>query len=176
VTNCDSCNIDGGYYFLDGTTICTNKDINIIPETSYSNSKENEIEKECHPNCLTCKDIPTNDAEMNCITCNNNEGYYIIEGTTNCRKLPYPGYYVSENELKKCYKDCFTCSEGPIYNEEGNLINMNCDTCNELKGLHLVLETKNCEEEKNNTILCPRDKPILKNGTCVSEICSNIET
>ena len=176
VTNCDSCNIDGGYYFLDGTTICTNKDINIIPETSYSNNKENEIEKECHPNCLTCKDIPTNDEEMNCITCNDNEGYYIIEGTTNCRKLPYPGYYVSENELKKCYKDCFTCSEGPIYNEEGNLVNMNCDTCNELKGLHLVLETKNCEEEKNNTILCPRDKPILKNGTCVSEICTNIET
>ena len=201
VINCDSCNINGGFYLIDGTNICTNKSIEMnvkesedkeeeneetekkekentdIEDTEYKESEKEKSDepKKCHKNCLTCFDSPSNDEEMNCLTCDNNKGYYFLEGKNNCLTLPYPGYYLKDNNLKKCYKDCLTCSEGPIANEKGTMINMNCDICDESKGLYLVNGTKNCEikEDPDITItICPRNKPILKNGKCVLEYCS----
>ena len=78
--------------------------------------------------------------------------------------------------MKKCYEDCLTCSQGPVANEKGIITNMNCDSCNELKGLILIKGTKNCD--KNEDIyadVCPEEKPILKDGKCVLTYCTKEE-
>ena len=173
IINCDSCNNDKGYYLIKDTSICTNRTI----EDFSVETTEQIIVKKCHENCLTCIDSPIEEQEMNCLTCDNTKGYYIIKGTNNCEKVPYQGYYLKENELNKCYEDCLTCSEGPLINEENIVINMNCDSCDGAKELILNKLNKNCEFKNiinNNTeiILCPREKPILKEGKCVSEYCS----
>ena len=50
---------------------------------------------------------------------------------------------------------------------------MNCDSCNELKGLYLIKGTKNCElDEEISSEQCPEEKPILKEGKCVLEKCT----
>ena len=176
VINCDSCNTNEGFYLIDGTTICTNKTLEKSTEIISNEQKETIITKKCHKNCLDCSDFSLNDQEMKCLTCDNIKGFYLLEGTTNCIKNPYPGYYLKENELKKCYEKCLTCSEGPIFSEKGLIINMNCDSCNEKQGLQLIQGTKNCEIVINDNYTfiygCPRDKPILKNKKCVLEYCT----
>ena len=69
---------------------------------------------------------------MNCLTCP--QGYYLIENTNTCQEYPYPGYYLEDDKLKKCYKNCLTCSTGPVTNSKGEVSNMNCDSCDESKG------------------------------------------
>ena len=176
VINCDSCNTNEGFYLIDGTTICTNKTLEKSTEIISKEQKETIITKKCHKNCLDCSDFSLNDQEMKCLTCDNIKGFYLLEGTTNCIQNPYPGYYLKENELKKCYEKCLTCSEGPIFSEKGLIINMNCDSCNEKQGLQLIQGTKNCEIVINDNYTfiygCPRDKPILKNKKCVLEYCT----
>ena len=198
VINCEECNIDKGYLPIKGTKICSNifnHSIiygNLIPpinELTTNKVEEQttinilgpistEIIKQCHPNCLTCDDnISEDENEMNCLTCNNIEGYYMVEGTNICAKLPYPGYYLNNNTiLKKCYKDCLTCSQGPTFNEQGEMISMNCEACNELAGLYLINKTKNCEGNDDiYSDICPEDKPILKDGKCLLIYCTEEE-
>ena len=190
VINCDSCNIDKGYHLINGTKICTNNTNNYITKVAHSTIidistevisttylNDDVIVKKCHPNCLTCSNFSEDGIEMNCITCDNNQGYYMVEGTNGiCAKLPYPGYYLEHKILKKCYKDCFTCTQGPSMNEEGIIIKMNCDTCNELEGLYLNRKTKNCSANDDiYSDFCPEDKPILKNGKCILQNCTEEE-
>ena len=50
---------------------------------------------------------------------------------------------------------------------------MNCDSCDELKGLYLLKGTKNCEKNEDiYTDVCPEEKPILKDNKCIMEHCS----
>ena len=198
VINCEECNIDKGYLPIKGTKICSNifnHSIiygNLIPpinEVTTNKIEEQftintlgpistEIIKQCHPNCLTCDDnISEDENDMNCLTCNNIEGYYMVEGTHICAKLPYPGYYLNNNTiLKKCYKDCLTCFQGPTFNEQGEMISMNCEACNELAGLYLINKTKNCEGNDDiYSDICPEDKPILKDGKCLLIYCTEEE-
>ena len=108
---------------------------------------------------------------MNCLTCP--QGYYLIENTNNCQEYPYPGYYLEDDKLKKCYKNCLTCSTGPVTNSKGEVSNMNCDSCDESKGFSFVPGTKNCEINQTNYYdQCPEDKPILKDGKCVLDYCT----
>jgi hypothetical protein len=100
----------------------------------------------------------------------------MVEGKHMCVKLPYPGYYLENEVLKKCYKDCLTCSQGPSFNDKGILISMNCDTCKEYEGFYLLNKSRNCSI--NNDIysdICPEDKPILKNGKCSLIYCTKEE-
>ena len=30
---------------------------------------------------------------MNCLTCDNTNGLYLVENTNNCEREPYPGHY-----------------------------------------------------------------------------------
>ena len=183
--NCLSCDESKGFIFFEESKNCLNckslnkfvnyektECIDSIPEGYYINDTEiNTIDK-CHKNCLSCNGSLSNDGNMNCLTCA--DGFYLVENTNNCEKKPYMGYYLDKNKFKKCYKDCLTCSEAPISNGKGVIINMNCDSCDESKGFYLVTNTKNCEEK--NKILdadnCPVDKPISKNGKCVLEYCT----
>ena len=189
--NCLTCNISKGYKYFYQTKNCLNcKSINKyvnyeqtecideIPDGYYVNDTNiNTIDK-CHQNCLTCGESSSSDEDMKCTSCDNNKGYYFIFGTKNCQKIPYQGHYLDENDktLKKCYKDCLTCSTGPVANEKGVITNMNCDSCNELQGLYLIKGTKNCD--KNDDIyadICPEEKPILKDGKCVLKHCTKEE-
>ena len=187
--NCLTC--PNGYIYFSNTKNCLNcKSINKyvnyaqtecidkIPDGYYLNDTElNTIDK-CHPNCQKCAESSSDDEDMKCLSCDNNKGYYFISGTKNCEKIPLQGYYLDEedNTLKKCYKNCLTCSQGPVANEKGIITNMNCDTCNELKGLFLIKGTKNCD--KNEDVyadVCPEEKPILKDGKCVMTYCTKEE-
>ena len=112
---------------------------------------------------------------MKCLTCDNANGFYLVENTNNCQKHPYPGYYLEDGVLEKCYKDCLTCSAHEIKNGKGIVVNMNCDTCDESKGFTLIPGTKNCEDGNKvyDADNCPQDRPIFKDGKCVLDYCSN---
>ena len=187
--NCLTCDNTKGYKFFPSTKNCLNcKSINkyvnydqtecidTIPDGYYVNDTDLNTIDECHPNCLTCKESSFDDNDMKCLTCDNKNGYYFVEGTKNCKKIPLQGYYLEENILKKCYEDCLTCSAGPITNEKGKITNMNCDTCNELKGLYLIKGTKNCDANEDlYADICPEEKPILKDGKCILNYCTKEE-
>ena len=152
--------------------------IDKVPDGYYVNDTQTNTIDECHPNCLTCNVYSSSDVDMKCLSCDNTKGYYFIYGTKNCEKIPYQGYYLDEEDktLKKCYKDCLTCSAGPVANEKGVITNMNCDSCNELKSLFLIKGTKNCEVNKDiYADECPEEKPILKDGKCVLKYCTKEE-
>ena len=112
---------------------------------------------------------------MKFLSCDNLNKFYLVENTNNCHKYPYPGHYLDGIILRKCYKDCLSCSGKEVLNGKGKIINMNCDSCDEKKGFYLIPGTKNCEnsnktfEDDDN---CPIEKPISKNGNCVSEYCT----
>ena len=177
VINCNSCNINKGYYSINGTNICTNNTNKyIFNDIIYNNIQPFKIIPKCHKNCLTCGNFTNDENDMNCLSCNNTQGFYIVEGKHMCVKLPYPGYYLENEVLKKCYKDCLTCSQGPSFNDKGILISMNCDTCKEYEGFYLLNKSRNCSI--NNDIysdICPEDKPILKNGKCSLIYCTKEE-
>ena len=177
VINCNSCNIIKGYYSINSTNICTNNTNKyIFNDIIYNNIQPFKIIPKCHKNCLTCGNFTNDENDMNCLSCNNTQGFYIVEGKHMCVKLPYPGYYLENEVLKKCYKDCLTCSQGPSFNEKGLLLSMNCDTCKEYEGFYLLNKSRNCSI--NNDIysdICPEDKPILKNGKCSLIYCTKEE-
>ena len=188
IENCLVCK-DG--YLLDNNTNCIldisepsteviDTTFNIVNTISTTNEIINDEtdEVKCHPNCLTCKEYSNNDTNMECLTCNNSDGYYLLENKNNCEKVGKPKYNLDrdENILKQCYENCLTCSQKPLFNIRGEIINMNCDTCDESQGFYKVQDTKNCE--KNEEIIsevCPENKPILKNGKCVLESCTDEE-
>ena len=183
--NCLSCDSSKGYIYYNKTKNCLNclshqivneDQTGCILDIYNINNPFNIIEFKdiCHKNCLTCNGTSLDDEDMKCLSCNNSNNYYLIENTNNCQKNPYPGYYLDNDTLKECYKDCLTCSGGPITNNKGIVINMNCLSCDESKGYFFNPDTNNCDN--TNIIyddnICPIDKPILKNDICVLEYCS----
>ena len=185
--NCLSCDISKGYIYFSNTKNCLNckslnKYVNYaqndcideIPDGYYVNDTEKNTIDKCHPNCLTCKSSSIDDESMQCLSCDKSKGYYFISGTNNCEKNPYPNHYLDTDEtFKPCYNLCLTCSTGPVANEKSIVTNMNCDSCDELKGLYLLKGTKNCEKNEDiYTDVCPEEKPILKDNKCIMEHCS----
>ena len=131
----------------------------------------------CFKNCKDCdiKGLTVNDQK--CKSCL--DGYYFVENSQNCFKKPPNGYYFNKEKevFSKCYDYCSKCTEAPKINNKGEVTNMNCDLCDEVKGYYLIAGTKNCEDknkvyEKNN---CPKEKPISKNNNCVLEYCTKEE-
>ena len=89
IENCLVCK-DG--YLLDNNTNCIldisepsteviDTTFNIVNTISTTNEIINDEtdEVKCHPNCLTCKEYSNNDTNMECLTCNNSNGYYLLE-------------------------------------------------------------------------------------------------
>ena len=141
-TNCLNCKYLN-YYTNYEQTSC----IQFIPNGYYLNdTKYNTIDK-CHKNCLACNGRNYDDNNMNCIYCDNENGFFFVENTRNCYKVPYEGYFLDEDfVLKKCYYMCKTCSAKPTYKSNGEIQNMNCDTCNSELGFFKVnSNSKNCE-------------------------------
>ena len=170
-TNCLDCKHRNKYVNYEQTEC-----IDSVPDGFYVNNTEYNTIDKCYNNCLTCSKGLSNDGNMNCLTCDNVNGYYLVENTNNCEKDPYPGYYLDGIILKKCYQNCLTCSGNFVYNGKGNIINMNCDTCDESKGYYLIPGTKNCEDKNNvNDGKCPEDRPILKDEQCILDYCTKEE-
>ncbi|MBO6243886.1 MAG: hypothetical protein J6O41_04905, partial [Clostridia bacterium] len=185
--NCLTCDTSKGYIYFQKTKNCLNcksinKYVNLdqtecidkIPDGYYVNNTELNTLNKCHPNCLTCIEASSSEEDMKCLSCIYEKGLYLLEGTNNCVKPPYKGYYLDEEnrKLKKCYEDCLTCLSGPIIDKNGVITNMNCGSCNELKGLYLMNDTKNCMVYED---ICPKEKPILKGGICVLKYCTKEE-
>lgn len=140
-SNCLSCKHNNLFTNYEQTSC-----LQTIPLGYYlSNSEYNTIDK-CHTNCLSCNEGPKDD-NMNCLYCDNENDFYLLENTKNCYKLPYEGYYLDEDyKIKKCYSACKTCSSGPTRNSKGEIENMNCDSCNNELGYYKTdSNSKNCE-------------------------------
>jgi len=127
-TNCLDCKFNNKFVNYEQTDC-----IDEVPSGFYVNdTNKNTIDK-CHERCLTCKNGPKDD-NMNCIVCNNDKGYYLVENTNNCEEYPLPGYYLEDNIFKKCNKSCATCSAKATFNYQGKVAN--CDTCNKDLGFY----------------------------------------
>ena len=141
-TNCLNCK-----YYNYYTNYEQNSCLQFIPNGYYLQNNEYNIIEKCHQNCLTCNKGPSDDNNMNCALCDNQNGFYFLENSNNCYKFPYKGYYLGDNyKFKKCYYMCQTCSSGPVYRVNGEVENMNCDECiNELGYFKINSNSKNCE-------------------------------
>ena len=129
IGNCLTCKTN--YYKEYGTTNCYDE---TYIENGYYLS-ENILYK-CALNCKTCSG-PPDSSSKNCLTCDNNNGYYMLEDKNNCEREDYPGYYLFDtNILKKCHENCLTCSSGYTSTE------FNCLTCKE--NYYKIKNTNNC--------------------------------
>ena len=78
--------------------------------------------------------IAPKDSGYNITSCYEKFGLYIKEDSNECIPLSteYEGYYISNNEtglLSKCHENCFSCYNGPIFNNSGYIQSMECITC-----------------------------------------------
>lgn len=95
-----------------------NGDICYSQEPAYDYVLSSNLYKKCNVACKTCTDI--NDTD--CLTCNNDGGYYFEDPkpaankTKKCYKSPGPGndYYFDKTDKlwKKCNSVCATCEDG----------------------------------------------------------------
>ena len=135
-TNCLNCKYLGKYVNYEHTEC-----IDTVPDGYYVNDTENNTIDECHPNCKTCSKEPEGD-NMNCLTCDNDKGFYMVQNTNNCEEDPYPHHYLDGDELIECPISCESCSEKPKLDENGEVTN--CDTCNKLYGFYPAEKSKVC--------------------------------
>ena len=134
---CDKCK--NGYYFLEGTNNCY--DYFFSNEGYYL--KDNDKFYPCDPNCSTCSD-KKNDESNNCLTCDNSQNLYLVEGLNNCVSGEYSGYYLNNIQKKyiKCYFSCKECnwSYEPMSNKH------NCIQCIDN---YYKLGESNCYNDSN---------------------------
>ena len=96
-----------------------------VPIGFYCNDNISKTINECHENCKTCEEGPTND-NNNCKTCKEENTIYFDLG--NCKTNCTNGYFIDEKDstLKcKCtnYKKCYYCTE------ESSKLGL-CKSCN----------------------------------------------
>ena len=103
-------------------------DCDSIPKTFISNTDYNTLD-DCYSSCGTCTQRGTV-LNMNCITCQDNINFCLVEETNNCilKNTAIDYYYMSSNvdgkcEYKKCYISCKVC------NGQGDSVNNNCVSC-----------------------------------------------
>ena len=139
----------------------------------YFNLTYNRYVK-CDIACTKCNDGPK-DGNTNCIKCNEDNGYYKINGeiSSSCynnNTIRY-GYYLDklENPYKwsKCYEYCATCDF------QGTKNNMHCNSCKKdiideitKKPIYFKLSNGNCIKS------CPENLYLTYGGDCV-EVCPN---
>ena len=128
IGNCLTCKEN--YYMEYGTTNCYDE---TYIENGYYLSEE--FFHRCGLNCKTCSG-PADAVSNNCLTCDNCNGYYMLEDKHNCEKDDYPGYYLDGDILKKCHENCLTCSSGFTSTE------FNCLTCKE--NYYKIKDTNKC--------------------------------
>ena len=190
---CKVCKPD--YYFKEDTYNCYDE----ISEHFYFD-EEKEIFSPCHENCLTCREGPISETQMNCLSCTEEFDFYDKSKNclhcskyanyeqTECIDEVPEGYYVKDETLGtigKCYELCKTCSEGE-YNDEEEGLYMNCNSCKyQLKGFapkhvgdcpdHSGVEPIPDDDEEPVDGQCPKEKPILKQNKCQNIYCTDRE-
>ena len=124
----------------------------------------------CDESCINCYGGPK-EGTTNCKKCNNEKGFYSIEGKTNtlCRseQTIEEGYYLNTlsdpPKWKECFENCAKCQY------KGNEKNMKCITCrtnliNKFnKKRYFILLNDNCIESCENNLF------LTKEGDCVTE-------
>ena len=97
----------------------------------------------CNEECETCEG-----KKNKCLSCQQN--YYFLERSTSCyHETNHPkGYYFNQDKkvYSACYKNCATCSRGPISDDK-----MNCDTCK--SDFVYDKDEKNCNEESHALLI-----------------------
>ena len=120
------------WYLTEDSYSCYNEVID-----NYYLSQNNTLKK-CHKNCLRCTTNEHSNNYMNCTRCIQN--FYMTEDTESCYEEGIDNYYLENNILKRCHKNCLKCS-----NKETNDTFMNCISCQ--KNLYLTEDTKSCYGE-----------------------------
>ena len=139
-TNCLNCKYLGKY-----VNYLQTKCINSVPDGYYVNDTEYNTIDKCHENCLTCNTSPEGD-NMNCLTCDKANKFYLLGGTSNCVRYPYPHHYLDDdNIIKPCHYSCESCSAKPLFNDYGEVTN--CDSCNNDFGFYPISDTNTCINE-----------------------------
>ena len=98
----------------------------------------NRILRRCNKNCYKCTTNEHNDKYMNCTECIPN--LYLTEDTNSCYEEGVDNYYLDDNILRLCHKNCLKCKTN-----EHNDKYMNCTKCN--KNLYMTEDTDSCYEE-----------------------------
>ena len=166
--NCISC--ISKHYLIYNTTNCVNNEY-AMANNYYFNTTFKQYVK-CDKSCNTCSG-GLKDDNANCIKCNEDEGYYNIEGKS--KSLCYnsetigEGFFLNDFEVpykwSECYEYCATCEY------KGNANKMACLSCkNNIispkynKVIYFKFSNGNCIEG------CPENFFLTKNGDCV-EFC-----
>ena len=154
---CTTCAND--YFKMSGTDNCYKEDE--VEVKKYYLSYEDRQFYECDESCGSCQRGRYGNEKTNCITCNNDDGYYKISGIIpiSCKSKQkdselLKSYYFDEDskDFKSCYISCLSC------NYSGNDTNHNCTECSPYYYKH----EKNCYYE------CPDDLFTFEH-LCVSE-------
>ena len=168
--NCLSC--ISKHYLIYNTTNCINKEY-ALANNYYFNTTFRQYVK-CNDACNTCNGGLV-DGNTNCIKCNENEGYYPIEGMSDSMcfnsETIGEGYFLNNfgfpYKWSECYEYCATCEF------KGNANKMSCLSCKKNlispkynKIMLYKLSNGNCFES------CPDGYFLTKYGDCV-EFCPN---
>ena len=156
------------YYLIYNTTNCVT-DNDAINNGYYFNNTFLKFVP-CDDSCINCYGAPK-EGTTNCKKCNNEKGYYNIEGKTKtlCKneKTIEEGYFLNKisepYEWNECYENCATCEYKGI---ESNMKCLSCRTnlINKLnKTKYFILLDGNCIESCENNLF------LTKDGDCVSE-------
>ena len=139
--NCKKCNPN--WYLTEDTKSCYND----IIDNYYL---DGDILRRCHKNCLHCSTNENNDVYMNCTKCLEN--FFMTEDTNSCYDKIIDNYYLDNTILRRCHKNCLSCSK-----KETNNTFMNCLKCKE--NYFMTEDTNSCYDniidnyyKDNNTL------------------------
>ena len=139
--NCKKCNPN--WYLTEDTKSCYND----IIDNYYL---DGDILRRCHKNCLHCSTNENNHVYMNCTKCL--EHFFMTEDTNSCYDKIIDNYYLDNTILRRCHKNCLSCSK-----KETNNTFMNCLKCKE--NYFMTEDTNSCYDniidnyyKDNNTL------------------------
>ena len=121
--------LDGFYRKEDDINLCSKYGYN-----GYYLDIKNKIWRLCPFPCGNCG-APINSTHKNCLDCL--DGYYLTEDTKYCYKEILPNYYKDGKTLRRCHKDCLSCSTG-----SKDDYHMKCTKC--YPNWYLTEDTQSC--------------------------------
>ena len=156
------------YYLIYGSSNCVSNNYAVNNGYYFNNTFLKFVE--CDKSCINCHGAP-NEETTNCKKCNNDEGYYTVEGKKNtlCRSETTieEGYFLNQfnkpYKWSECYENCATCEYKGVESK------MNCLSCrtnllnNLNKTKYFILLEGNCIESCENNLF------LTKDGDCVTE-------
>ena len=148
--------------------------INPIPYCHLENSNFSSINfsiptinDDCYISCKECNETG-DEINHNCTECDNDKGYYPKKDDDNINNCYNEitigeGYYLNENEFKKCHIRCLTCDG------EGTETNTNCLSCDNSNNFHF---DPNVEKHCIIFTELPNDNYYLDNSDDKYKLCN----